>query len=81
MIVDYAFRTFPTGMSTRPWWLLTGVKSNRNRHPPLTQHTRIRSRRGHFRQPLGLGHGPFRLLVAVRARNGMRSAKVTIPIR
>jgi hypothetical protein len=54
-VIDYVFRRFPSGASERPWVLRTAVKSAGNRYAPLSAHTRIRSRRGHFSQPLGLG--------------------------
>lgn len=58
----------------RPWMLLTTVNSAGSRIPPLTLRTPVAGREsGVISQPVGLGHGPFELLVATLAPDGLRS--------
>jgi hypothetical protein len=58
----------------RPWLLLTTVDSAGPRIPPLTLRTPVTGREsGVVNQPLGRGHGPFELLVATLAPDGLRS--------
>jgi hypothetical protein len=81
VVVAYSFRTFPSGRDRRPWLLITAVKPAGNRYGPVTKHTLIRRREGRFSQPLGAGHGPFHLLVAVRAKSGVSNGTLKIPLR
>lgn len=65
-----------------PWLILTTIDSAGSRVPPLTLRTPVAGREeGDVLQPVGLGHGPFQLLVATIARDGLRSpfARIRLP--
>jgi Tol biopolymer transport system component len=78
-VIDYSFSSFPSG-PRRPWLLLTSVKSARERYLPVTEDTRLRTRRGRIVQLVGLGRPPFRVLVSVIGRGGGRSPVISVPL-
>ena len=82
VIIRYTFRTpLPEGKSRRPWLLLTAVKSAGRRYVPLTKRTLIREPRGRIVQSVGIGPPPFKLLVAVVARDGRRSRSLVFRLK
>ncbi|MDP8944041.1 MAG: hypothetical protein M3N16_07980, partial [Actinomycetota bacterium] len=80
-IVDYRFRAWPAAKGRRPWQVLVSIKGAGHRFPPLTARRAIRGPAGRVEQRLGLGRGPFRVLVSVRSRNGARSGTASVPLR
>jgi hypothetical protein len=82
VIIRYAFRTpVPKGKSRGPWLLLTSVKSKSSRYVPLTRRTVIHGTRGRIVQSLGRGRAPFRISIAVLAKNGSRSKTLSLRLR
>jgi hypothetical protein len=82
VLVTYSFRNGLQGTrSTAPWMLLTAVQSAGRQYAPLTERTILRKGTGQILQKLGLGHGPFKLRIAVLAKDGVRSAPMTVTLR
>jgi hypothetical protein len=79
--ISYRFPAFPAGTSRRPWILLTAVDSVGDRYPPFQARTRIRRRTGLVVQRVGPGRAPYRLHVAVWARDGARSRTISILLK
>ena len=81
VVILYDFSTLPRLAGQRPWQILTTVDSRGDKYPPLTLRSRVRGRHGVVSQPLGLGHGPFEVLVSARSKNGSRSPTIRVPLR
>lgn len=77
----YCFTTLQVKPPSRkPWQIITSVDAAGYKYPPLTRISLIKTRCGRVTQALGLGSPPFRVNVAVLARNGRRSKTISIPL-
>ncbi|MDQ3381503.1 MAG: hypothetical protein M3546_14505 [Actinomycetota bacterium] len=63
----------PKTPSLRVWQMISVVQSSDRRYTPLTLRTRVSSRMGTIRRPIGLGPGPWTLRLIAVAQNGVRS--------
>lgn len=80
-VIVYTFPTLPKSLGLRPRVIYTSVDSYGKKYAPLTVASTIHGRRGRVVQPVGLGHGPFRILVSVISRNGRTSRTIAVPLR
>jgi hypothetical protein len=77
VIIDYTFRTFPSG-PRRPAWILSSIKPLQG--PPATVWARVRSRHGRIVQVI-VGKPPYRILMSVIGKGRGRSRIISAPIR
>ena len=80
-VFDYEFPRWPAEPRVHPHFLVLTIDSvGENRagipYTPLSYTHRVSGRRGHVKQPIGLGPGPYRVLASAFAGDGRRSALV-----
>jgi hypothetical protein len=80
-VIHYYFPQWSYSGGARPAKITTSVKSSGNRYPPLTRVSIIHGRRGHVSQLMGLGSGPFRILVSVITRSHQSTQVISVPLR
>jgi hypothetical protein len=78
ILVKYRLRTG----GADPWLLVTTVDNVTDDIAPISLRTRVKSKaRGHVTQSIGLSRGKLVVYASVRARNGVRSDVVQVPVR
>ena len=80
-VIEYCIREKMATSADQPWTLLTSVKPNEQRYPPLTVRSVIDGRCGRVVQSLGAGRAPFRVLASVISDDGLRSPTVTVALK
>lgn len=81
VLIRYSFTNLPKDKRQRPGQIVSSVDPSGGRYPPLTVRTPVSRASGTIVQPLGLGKAPFRVLVRAVGRAGVRSKKVSVPLR
>jgi len=73
IVVRYSFKSLPANPERKPWAIIVKTVSADPKATPYTTQTLIKRRSGTVLQPLGLGRGPYRLIIGVVSARGTRS--------